>query len=74
MAEHLDGEGPLLGGPLQVMQGLVAAIDSSLCRAEDAPAVAITPAGLAAIGCPEPMEDTHARTKAGRARGSASRA
>jgi hypothetical protein len=47
-------------------QGLVATIDSPLSRAEDAPAIAITLAGLAAIGCPEPIEETPASTKTGR--------
>ena len=49
-----------------VKQGLVAAIDSPFRRAEDTPSVAITLAGMSAIGCPEPIEETRATTKTGR--------
>ena len=52
-----------------VKQGLVATIEPDQHlepRAKTQPAVAITPAGLTAIGCPEPIEDTQASTKTGR--------
>jgi hypothetical protein len=57
-----------------VKQGLVVAVDSGpvgadpLGDADKAPTVAITLAGLTAIGCSQSTEDTHASTETGRSK------